>query len=236
MLKGGASVVHTISGSMSRDAQKRAAADAALEIVLPQLTRDTIIGIGTGSTTNCFIDALATHRHKFDAAVASSDASAARLQGLGITVIDLNAAREVALYVDGADEVNGAMQLIKGGGGALTREKIVAASANEFICIVDESKLVAKLGQFPLPVEVIPMARGLAARALVAMGGQPVYREGLVTDNGNIVLDVFGLDLSDPLAMEPRINAIIGVVENGIFAVRAADVVLIAGPDGVREL
>lgn len=215
---------------------KVAAARTALAHVLPKLTRDSIIGIGTGSTTNCFIDELARHKHVFDAAVASSEASARRLRENGISVIDLNAANEIVVYVDGADEVNPARQLIKGGGGALTREKIVAASSREFICIVDESKLVERLGKFPLPVEVIPMARGLVARALVALGGQPVYREGLVTDNGNIVLDVFGLDLADPRVMESRINDIVGVVCNGIFAARAADVVIVAGRNGVRTL
>ncbi|NJN51191.1 MAG: ribose-5-phosphate isomerase RpiA [Gammaproteobacteria bacterium] len=221
---------------MSQDDKKRAVADAALSHVLPRLNRDTVVGIGTGSTANCFIDALAPHRHVFDAAVASSQASAARLRNHGITVIDLNEAAEVLVYVDGADEVNPAKQLIKGAGGALTREKIIASASREFVCIVDESKLVARLGQFPLPVEVIPMARGLAARALVAMGGQPVYREGVITDNGNIVLDVHGLDLSDPVSMESRINNIVGVVCNGIFAARAADIVLSAGDSGVRLL
>jgi len=220
----------------NQDALKVAAAEAALTYVLPKLTRDAVIGIGTGSTTNCFIDALARHRHTFDAAVASSEASAKRLREKGIAVIDLNAATEVLVYVDGADEVNPARQLVKGGGGALTREKIVAASAREFVCIADQSKLVQRLGRFPLPVEVIPMARGLVARTLVGLGGQPVYREGLVTDNGNIVLDVFGLELSNPAAMESRINDIVGVVCNGIFAAQAADIVFLAGPEGVRTL
>jgi len=179
---------------------------------------------------------LAPLRGHFDAAVASSDASAARLRSHGLTVIDLNAAHEVLVYVDGADEANPAKQLIKGAGGALTREKIVAASSREFICIVDDSKLVATLGAFPLPVEVIPMARGLVARALVALGGTPVYRERFVTDNGNIILDVHGLDLVDPPAMEQRINNIVGVVCNGIFAAQAADVLIAAGAKGVRAL
>jgi ribose 5-phosphate isomerase A len=221
---------------VSSDALKSQAARAALDYVLPKLTRESVIGIGTGSTTNHFIDALAAHRHVFDAAVASSYASAKRLRGHGITVIDLNAARDMEFYVDGADEVNPRKQLIKGGGGALTREKIVAASSREFVCIVDESKCVPKLGVFPLPVEVIPMARGLVARALVGLGGQPVYREGLVTDNGNVVLDVFGLDLADPLAMEARLNNLIGAVCNGLFAARAADVLFVAGKGGVRRL
>jgi ribose 5-phosphate isomerase A len=220
---------------MSRDSEKRAAAEAALDQVRGKLHRDTVIGIGTGSTTNHFIDALAALRGSFDAAVASSQASAERLEGHGITVIDLNAAANVAVYVDGADEVNLAREMIKGGGGALTREKIVAASAEEFVCIVDESKVVEKLGAFPLPVEVIPMARGLVARALATLGGQPVYRERLVTDNGNIILDVHDLDISEPSTMEQRINGLVGVVENGIFAAQAASVVIVAGTAGVRQ-
>jgi len=203
-------------------------------MIKPRLRNDSIVGIGTGSTANFFIDALAQLRGHFDATVASSEASAVRLRNHGFTVLDLNAASEVLVYVDGADEVNPAKQLIKGAGGALTREKIVAASANEFICIVDDSKLVATLGAFPLPVEVIPIARGLVARALVGLGGTPVYRNGFVTDNGNIILDVHGLDLADPPNMEQRINNIVGVVCNGIFAAQAADVVITAGAKGVR--
>jgi ribose 5-phosphate isomerase A len=221
---------------MSQDALKAQAAQAALAYVLPKLTRESVIGIGTGSTTNCFIDALAPHKGAFDAAVASSESSAKRLRDHGIAVIDLNAASEVVVYVDGADEVNPARQLIKGGGAALTREKIVATASREFVCIVDESKCVAKLGRYPLPVEVIPMARGLVARALVGLGGQPVYREGVVTDNGNIVLDVYGLDLTEPLAVESRINNLVGVVCNGIFAARPADVVFVAAKHGIRQL
>jgi ribose 5-phosphate isomerase A len=226
--------VHTIA--MSQDALKVQAARAALDYILPKLTRDSIVGIGTGSTTNCFIDALAAHRGVFDAAVASSEASARRLRAHGINVIDLNAANEVVVYVDGADEVNARRQLIKGGGGALAREKIVAASSREFVCIVDESKCVDVLGRFPLPVEVIPMARGLVARALVGLGGQPVYREGFVTDNGNIVLDVHGLDLADPYSVEQRLNNLVGAVCNGIFAAQAADVVFVATPTGLRKV
>jgi len=203
-------------------------------MIKPRLRNDSIVGIGTGSTANFFIDALAQLRGHFDATVASSEASAVRLRNHGFTVLDLNAASEVLVYVDGADEVNPAKQLIKGAGGALTREKIVAASANEFICIVDDSKLVATLGAFPLPVEVIPIARGLVARALVGLGGTPVYRNGFVTDNGNIILDVHGLDLADPPKMEQCINNIVGVVCNGIFAAQAADVVITAGAKGVR--
>lgn len=221
---------------MSADALKRAAAQAALEMIKPRLRNDSIVGVGTGSTANFFIDALATLRGRFDAAVASSEASATRLRDRGIAVLDLNAAAEVLVYVDGADEVNPAKQLIKGGGGALTREKIVAASANEFICIVDDSKLVARLGAYPLPVEVVPIARGLVARALVALGGRPVYRDGFISDNGNIILDVHGLDLSDPPVVEQRINNIVGAVCNGIFAAQAADVVIVAGANGIRTL
>jgi ribose 5-phosphate isomerase A len=222
---------------MSADVFKRAAADAAIELIKPRLRNDSIIGVGTGSTANCFIDALAALRGRFDAAVASSEASSARLRGHGIAVLDLNAVPSVLVYVDGADEVNPAKQLIKGAGGALTREKIVAASADEFICIVDDSKLVPVLGTtFPLPVEVIPMARGLAARALVGLGGTPVYRQGFVTDNGNVILDVRGLDFTDPAELERRIDNIVGVVCNGIFAAQAADVVLVAGANGIRRL
>jgi ribose 5-phosphate isomerase A len=193
------------------------------------------VGVGTGSTTNCFIDALAEIRHKFDAAVSSSQASAERLKQHGITVIDLNAAPQVDVYVDGADEVNPNRQLIKGGGAALTREKIVASAADEFICIVDESKLVDTLGHYPLPVEVIPMARSLVARGLVKLGGQPIWRDGVVTDNGNWILDVYEFLVQDPLAMESAINNLAGVVCNGLFAHNPADVVLVAGSAGVRQ-
>ena len=221
---------------MSNDAYKRAAAEAALAMIKPRLRNDSIVGVGTGSTTNFFIDALATVRGHFDAAVASSRASADRLRGLGINVVDLNAASHVLVYVDGADEVDPSRRMIKGGGAALTGEKIVAASADQFVCIVDDSKLVRQLGAYPLPVEVIPMARGLAARALAALGGRPVYRQGVVTDYGNVILDVHGIDLSDPAAVEARINNIVGVVGNGIFATYPADVVLTAGPKGVRQI
>jgi len=220
---------------MSNDAFKRAAAEAALAMIKPRLKNDSIVGVGTGSTTDFFIDALAALRGHFDAAVASSRQSADRLRGRGINVIDLNAASHVLVYVDGADEVDPSRRMIKGGGAALTGEKIVAASADQFICIVDDSKLVKQLGAFPLPVEVIPMARGLAARALAALGGRPVYRQGVVTDECNVILDVHGLDLSDPATLEARINNIVGVVGNGIFAAQAADIVLTAGPKGVRS-
>lgn len=221
---------------MDQDRLKRSAAEAALAYIEPKLNSNSIVGVGTGSTTNFFIDALGTVKHKFDAAVSSSEASAARLSGHGIHVLDLNAAPEIIVYVDGADEVNPGRQLIKGGGGALTREKIVAASADEFVCIVDESKLVDTLGAFPLPVEVIPMARGLVARAIVDLGGAPELRDGFVTDNGNIILDVYDLQITDPPAMEAAINNIVGVVCNGVFAAQAADLVLVASAEGTRTL
>ena len=220
---------------MDQDAQKRSAAQAALAYIEPRLTPKTIVGVGTGSTTNFFIDALAEIKHKFDACVSSSVASTERLQGLGVTVLDLNAVDRVEVYVDGADEVNAARQLIKGGGGALTREKIVAASADEFVCIVDQSKQVDVLGGYPLPVEVIPMARGLVARAMVSLGGAPELREGFSTDNGNLILDVHELAITDPLDLEARINNLAGVVTNGIFAFQAADLVLVATPNGVER-
>jgi len=220
---------------MNQDAQKRSAALAAIAYIEPRLTRHSIVGVGTGSTANLFIDALAAIRHKFDACVSSSQASTARLEGHGLQVLDLNSVDEVTVYVDGADEVNPQRQLIKGAGGALTREKIVAASSSEFVCIVDRSKRVDVLGRFPLPVEVIPMARGLAARALRDLGGTPEWRQGYVTDNGNLILDVHGLSITDPAALESRINNIVGVVCCGIFAAQAASLVLMAGPDGVES-
>ena len=220
---------------MDQDAQKRSAAQAALAYIEPRLTPKTIVGVGTGSTTNFFIDALAEVKHKFDACVSSSVASTERLKGHGVTVLDLNAVDRVEVYVDGADEVNADRQLIKGGGGALTREKIVAASADEFVCIVDESKQVDVLGGYPLPVEVIPMARGLVARAMVRLGGSPELREGFTTDNGNLILDVHELAITEPLDLEAKINNLAGVVTNGIFAFQAADLVLVATPNGVER-
>ena len=221
---------------MDQAEQKRSVARAALEYIEPRLTPKTIVGVGTGSTTNCFIDALATVKGKFDACVSSSEASTERLRGHGITVVDLNSVDRIEVYVDGADEVNQAGELIKGGGGALTREKIVAASADQFVCIVDESKLVDVLGAFPLPIEVIPMARGLVARAVVQLGGSPEWRQGFTTDNGNIILDVHELRITEPRAFEATLNNIVGVVTNGIFAAQAADVVLIASAQGTRHL
>lgn len=216
---------------MNQDEMKKAAAEAALSYV-----EGGIIGIGTGSTANHFIDLLPGIRDKFDGAVASSVASAERLQGHGIRVLDLNEAGELALYVDGADESNHAFHLIKGGGGALTREKIVAGASETFVCIADESKLVETLGEFPLPVEVIPMAQQLVTRALVKLGGEPVLRAGFTTDNGNVILDVKGLQISDAVGFESQLNHIPGVVTNGLFALRPADVLILGTAEGARIL
>ena len=215
---------------------KQAVAQAALETIRPGLERDSVIGIGTGSTANYFIDALAGIRAEIDATVASSEASAERLKAHGIPVYDLNAVDQVDFYVDGADESNRALQLIKGGGAALTREKIVTAVAEEFICIADESKLVDVLGDFPLPVEVIPMARSHVARELVKLGGDPIWREGVITDNGNLILDVYNFAIPQPLGTEEKINSITGVVTNGLFALKPADVLLLGTADGVKTL
>lgn len=217
---------------MNQDEMKKAVAKAALEHVVA----GTVIGIGTGSTANHFIDFLAGIKHKIDGTVASSRASAERLEGHGIPVLDLNMVDEISVYVDGADETNRNGQLIKGGGGALTREKIVAAASKKFVCIVDETKVVDILGKFPLPVEVIPMARSLVARQLVKLGGEPVYRDGFVTDNGNIILDVHGLEIMEPAKLEQELNNITGVVTNGLFARRPADVVLVGTPEGIKTL
>jgi ribose 5-phosphate isomerase A len=222
--------------AMTQDEMKQAVAEAAVERIRPLLDSDTIIGVGTGSTANLFIDALAGIKHLFAGAVASSEATAERLRSHGIDVYDLNSVDQLAVYVDGADEFDPHLHLVKGGGGALTREKIVAAVAKEFICIVDSTKKVDLLGEFPLPVEVIPMARSHVARELVRLGGQPVYREGFVTDNGNVILDVQDMEILDPKALEQQINNIVGVVTNGLFACRPADVVLMGTPDGVEVL
>lgn len=221
---------------MTADELKKQAAEAAMRYVEPRLERDTVLGIGTGSTVNHFIDALGDLRSGIDAAVSSSEESSRRLKALGISVIDLNTAGSVDFYVDGADEANRHLQLIKGGGGALTREKIIAAVAKEFICIADESKLVPVLGKFPLPVEVIPMARSHVARKITAMGGVPVYRDGFVTDNGNRILDIHNLDLRDPRKVETQLDQVTGVVSNGLFVRRAADRLLLAGAQGIRTL
>jgi len=216
---------------MDQDQKKRLVAAAALDYV----EDGSIVGVGTGSTANCFIDALASRRDRIRGAVASSEASAARLRAAGIPVLDLNDTGELGVYVDGADEATSARHLVKGGGGALTREKIVAAASACFVCVIDDSKLVARLGRFPLPVEVIPLARNQVARALSALGGRPVWREGFVTDNGNHILDVHGLDIVDAVGLETALNQIVGVVTNGLFACRPADVLLIGGDDGVRK-
>ena len=221
---------------MTQDQLKQAVAEAAMDYIRPRLEKHSVIGVGTGSTANFFIDALARHKFDFDGAVASSEATASRLKAHGIPVYDLNSVSELEFYVDGADESDERLNLIKGGGAALTREKIVAAVARTFICIADESKLVPVLGQFPLPVEVIPMARSHVARQLVRLGGDPVYREGVVTDNGNVILDVHNLAIVDPQRLEADINAIVGVVCNGLFAARRADLLLLGTRQGVRQL
>jgi ribose 5-phosphate isomerase A len=218
--------------SMTQDEMKKAVALAAIDYV----EAGAVIGIGTGSTANYFIDELAKIKHKVECTVASSVASAERLKSHGILVEDLNAVDEIAVYVDGADESTKHLHLIKGGGGALTREKIVAAVAKKFVCIADESKLVDVLGNFPLPVEVIPMARSYVARELVKLGGNPVSRDGFVTDNGNQILDVHNLEILNPVELEQTLNNIVGVVTNGLFARRPADVLLLGTPSGVKTL
>lgn len=218
---------------MDQAAKKQAVAAAAIEDIRGQFVSGAIIGVGTGSTANAFIDLLAPHQRQFDGAVASSEATADRLRGHGIRVLDLNDARTLAVYVDGADEADANLNLIKGGGGALTREKIVAAASERFVCIVDDSKCVATLGKFPLPIEVLPMAREVVMRALTELGGQPRVREGFTTDNGNLIVDSAGLDLRDPPAMERKLNDLVGAVCNGLFALRPADALLVAGTSGV---
>jgi ribose 5-phosphate isomerase A len=218
---------------MDADEKKKIAAEAALEYVIP----GSIIGVGTGSTVNHFIDALALKmKGAVEAAVSSSEASTARLRQHGIPVVDLNSAGQLSIYVDGADESTRHLHLIKGGGGALTREKIVAAASKTFVCIADDSKLVDVLGTFPLPVEVIPMARSLIARKLTALGGQPKWREGFVTDNGNDILDVHNLSIMEPTKMETEINQWAGVVTVGIFAHRPADVLILGGDKGITTI
>jgi len=215
---------------MTQDELKQAVAREAIKYV----EEDTIVGVGTGSTANYFIDELAKMKARIDGAVASSEATAARLSGHGIRVFELNAVAELEVYVDGADEITEQFAMIKGGGGALTREKIVAAVARQFVCIADKSKLVPVLGGFPLPVEVIPMARSWVARQMVKLGGAPKLREGFTTDNGNLILDVAGLSITDPAGLEQAINNIPGVVSVGLFARRGADVLLLGTPEGVR--
>lgn len=217
---------------LDKDAGKKAAARAALEFI----KEDMIIGVGSGSTVHHFIDALASVKARIEGAVASSVDSANRLKALSIPIMDLNSVGEVPLYVDGADEINHARQMIKGGGGALTREKIIATASRKFVCIVDESKVVDLLGEFPLAIEVIPMARSYVARQIVLLGGDPMYREGFITDNGNVILDIYNLKLLDPRNMEEKLKNITGVVETGIFAKRTADVVLVGSASGARAL
>ncbi len=211
---------------------KQAVAKAAIEHVVP----GTIIGVGTGSTANFFIDELAKIKGKIDGTVASSVASADRLKAHGIEVFDLNSVNEISVYIDGADESNRHLHLIKGGGGALTREKIVAAASKKFVCIADESKLVDVMGKFPLPVEVIPMARSYVAREIVKLGGEPVLRDNFTTDNGNVILDVHNLEIMNPVQLEEKLNHLTGVVTNGLFAIRPADILLLGTPTGVTVI
>ncbi len=215
---------------MTQDEMKKMVAHAALEYV----ETGAIIGVGTGSTANHFIDALAGIKHRIDGTVASSEATAERLKGHGIAVFELNEVSDIPVYVDGADESNKYLHLIKGGGGALTREKIIAAASDKFVCVADGSKMVDILGAFPLPVEVIPMARSYVAREIVKMGGQPVWREDFITDNGNQILDVQNLSIMEPVKLEEKLNNIVGVVTNGLFAIRPADVLLLGTEEGVK--
>ncbi len=217
---------------MTPDEKKQQVAKAALEYVIP----DTIIGIGTGSTANHFVDALASIKHTIEGTVASSNATAERLKSHGIPVFELNSVDEISVYIDGADESNRHLHLVKGGGGALTREKIVAAVSKKFVCIADDSKLVDVMGKFPLPVEVIPMARSYVARQIVKMGGNPIWREGFTTDNGNVILDVHNLQIMQPVKLETELNQIVGVVTNGLFAARPADILLLGSDEGVKKI
>lgn len=221
---------------MTQDELKQAVAQAAADYVAENAPAGAIIGVGTGSTANFFIDALAANKERYRGAVASSEATRKRLEGHGMTVLDLNEVDNIPIYVDGADEIDAGLNMIKGGGGALTREKIVAAVADCFVCICDASKRVETMGKFPLPVEVIPMARAYVARELVKLGGKPVLREGFVTDNGNLILDVHGLTITDPKGLEAQINEIVGVVTNGLFALRPANVLLLGTVEGVRRI
>ncbi len=221
---------------LSQDALKQQAADAALALVEEFLAPEAIIGVGTGSTAALCIDGLARFKGRFRGAVASSQRSAERLRGHGIEVLDLNDVQRMPIYVDGADEINERLHMIKGGGGALTREKIVASVADRFVCIADESKLVARLGAFPLPIEVIPMATQSVARFMKELGGTPILREGFTTDNGNVILDVSGLSIHDPEALEAQVNHVPGVVTCGLFALAGADVALLATQNGIRTL
>jgi ribose 5-phosphate isomerase A len=217
---------------MTQDEQKQAVAQAAIQHV----PVDSIIGVGTGSTANYFIDELAKIKHKIEGAVASSEATAQRLKSHGIEVLELNNVDDLPVYIDGADEITEHLHMIKGGGGALTREKIVAAVARKFICITDQSKLVNVLGNFPLPIEVIPMARSYVAREIVLLGGQPAWRRGFTTDNGNLILDVHGLNILNPVELEEKLNQLTGVVTNGLFAKRGANILLLGTEDGVKTI
>ncbi|OFE13369.1 ribose 5-phosphate isomerase A [Pseudohongiella acticola] len=221
---------------MDQNELKKAVAKAAADYVKSRLDERTVVGVGTGSTANFFIEYLGEFKHDIQATVASSEETARRLKALGIAVIDLNSAPEISVYVDGADETNEHLHLIKGGGGALTREKIIAAVAKEFVCIADDSKLVDVLGHFPLPVEVIPMARSHVGREIVKLGGDPVYREGFVTDNGNIIIDIHNMSIVDPRKLEQQLNQITGVVTNGLFAMRPADKLILGGKDGLKTM
>ena len=221
---------------MTQDELKQAVAQAAADYVAANTEEGAVIGVGTGSTANCFIDALAAFRSRYKGAVASSEATRMRLEDHGFKVFDLNDIDDLPFYVDGADEIDAGLNMIKGGGGALTREKIVAAVARKFICIADGSKLVGTMGRFPLPIEVIPMARAHVARELAKLGGTPDLREGFVTDNGNLILDVKGLEIIDPKALESEINQIPGVVTNGLFAIRPANLLLLGTAEGVKTI
>jgi ribose 5-phosphate isomerase A len=218
----------------TQDELKQAVAQAAVDYVVANVPTGGIVGVGTGSTANLFIDALAKIKDRIGATVASSEATKKRLEGHGIKVLDLNEVNSMPVYVDGADEITAKLEMVKGGGGALTREKIVAAVAVKFVCVCDESKLVGTLGRFPLPVEVIPIAQAYVGRELAKLGATPKLRKGLVTDNGNLILDVHGLSITDPVGLETQINQIVGVVTNGLFAQRGADVLLLATADGVQ--
>lgn len=222
--------------SLSKDELKQAVAQAAIDYVIPRLSPGDILGIGTGSTANCFIDLLGEHKAAFKATIASSSASEDRLRANGIEVVDLNTVASVRIYVDGADESNAQLHLIKGGGAALTREKIVAACSEEFVCIADGSKWVDTLGKFPLPVEVIPMARNHVTAELKKLGGNPVFRAGVITDNGGEIIDVHDLSITDAISLEQNINQITGVITNGLFASRAADILMLGTSDGVQTL
>ena len=219
---------------MTQDQLKQDVARAALDYLIANVPEGAIVGVGTGSTANFFIDALAAVKHRLGGAVASSAATQKRLEAHGIRVLDLNEVVALPVYVEGADEVDHGLAMIKGGGGALTREKIVAAVADVFLCICDQSKRVQTMGRFPLPVEVIPMARARVARELARFGGEPRLREGFVTDNGNLILDVHGLAITDPAALESELDHVVGIVTNGLFARRGADVLLLSGPEGVK--